>query len=204
VTAALAVGAAELRSCVASGLEAPGFEVVLEDSDVQAVLEQLPELMPDVLVLEAGMERPDVAEVCRSLQGLVPTRTLVVGQAHDRALYEAIRAGAGGVLERPRVDQVAPAVKAVASGGCLLPRAVAALVLFELEALARRSSSLEPRPALTATEREVLGQLAAGDTADDIAEQRNVTPRLVHVQAGYAVTKLQRYLAEQRRLSLLL
>lgn len=204
MTAALAVGAAELRSCVAAGLDAPGFDIALDDADVRAVLERLPELMPDVLVLEAGMARPDVAEVCRSLQGMVPTRTLLVGQADARDLYEAIRAGAGGVLERPRPDQVAPAVKAVASGGCLLPRAVAAMVLAELEALARRRTSLEPSPTLTRTEREVLGQLAAGDTAEDIAEHRSVTPRLVHVQAGYAVTKLQRYLAEQRRIALFL
>lgn len=51
---------------------------------------------------------------------------------------------------------------------------------------------------LSATEREVLLALAAGESPADIAQRHEVTARLVNLHTGYAVAKLQRH-AERAR-----
>ncbi|MCB1005904.1 MAG: hypothetical protein KDB35_17115, partial [Acidimicrobiales bacterium] len=53
----------------------------------------------------------------------------------------------------------------------------------------------------TATEREVLMGLAAGETPAGIAARHEVTARLVNLHTGYAVAKLQRH-AEAARAAL--
>ncbi|MDW3219849.1 MAG: hypothetical protein R8F63_14640 [Acidimicrobiales bacterium] len=168
-----------------------------------AVARVLAEL-PDVLLLDARIEEVDARAVCRRLREWAPaTRVLAATHLDDERAYTTMVAGAtGAVLLSDDEATVARAVHDIARGEALLLSRMAVRLLHDLDAWAERSADpLYPPPTLTATEREVLTSIGAGDDSRTIAATHAVTPHLVNLHAGFAVTKLHRYVHGAERLA---
>lgn len=141
---------------------------------------------PDVVVLvEAGSaDSAGLVELGASLGRALPaTRFLLVaeGSPADPGAYRD--AWIGGVVAREGDVPLVDAIEWLAHGEGVLDPGLAAAVLARHEA----GGSSVP---LTPTEHEVLRRLAAGDSADVLAAEYAVSPRLVRLHAGGALARL--------------
>jgi DNA-binding NarL/FixJ family response regulator len=95
----------------------PDIEVVGEASDGQEALEKVPQLKPDVLLLDIRMPRLSgiaVLEALRKADALPPTLVLTTFEDGD-AVIAAIKAGAKGVmLKDVSLEDLAEAIRALA------------------------------------------------------------------------------------------
>jgi DNA-binding NarL/FixJ family response regulator len=142
--------------------------------------------------------------------GLAATRTITADPelAHARVLIlttfevddyvvEALRAGAAGFLGKgAEPAELLHGIRSAAEGESLLsPAATKGLIA---RFLAQDGTSGDDRAAehaarlaaLTVREREVLTQVAAGHTNDEIAERLEVSPLTVKTHVNRAMTKL--------------
>jgi DNA-binding NarL/FixJ family response regulator len=174
--------------------------VVGEADDGTHAVEIAARLTPDVVVMDVRMPRCDGVEATRRLLAdefvastgvMVPVLILTTFN-EDRAVYEALRAGASGFLLKNAAPRaLADAVRAVAAGRAWLDPAVARLLLDEF---AGRPDPSLPAPAelrsLTIRETEVLVLIAHGLSNAAIAAHLVLSEATVKTHVGRILMKL--------------
>lgn len=157
------------------------IEVVGEASDGAQAIALAREHRPDVVVMDLQMPDVDGVEATRTIRSEMPETAVLILTTYDtdRAIVSAVEAGAAGYLlkDAPPGDLVR-AVRYAASGGQVIPPAIAARLLAHRDAPAM--------PELTTRELEVLEALALGGTNRSIAEtlfvsQATVKTHLIHI-----------------------
>ena len=151
----------------------PDIEVVGEASNGEEALEKVPELKPDVLLLDVRMPRLDgiaVLNALREADALPPTLVLTTFDDGDAAIA-AIKAGAKGLmLKDVSLEDLAQAIRALAENGTAYQPAMTE----SLMAAIRRGSPASPGEnlgeSLTVREREVLHLICAGYSNKEIAD----------------------------------
>jgi two-component system nitrate/nitrite response regulator NarL len=154
-----------------------GFRVVAESGDGREALQIIRRAGPDVAVVGVDLPGIDGHRVLNAvIRDELPTGVLLVGaMADSRASYDAIAAGAAGWLSMDADEgQLCDAVVAVARGDIALAPDVQHAIAAEIR---RRSGA--PRPVLDEREQQVLTLVAAGLSAERIAEQLHVSPGTV-------------------------
>ncbi|GAA4753540.1 response regulator transcription factor [Modestobacter marinus] len=177
----------------------PKLEVVAEAGDGLAVLRQLDEARPDVVLMDIRMPGIDGVEATRRIRLTRPAeqlRILVLTTFdQDENVLQALRAGADGFLSKGAgPTELTDAILSVAAGArALSPSAVSAVVEHVVQqrpvdvdpAMAARFAGLTPR------EREVVAAIAAGLDAAEIAERFFLSPFTVKTHANRAMTKVR-------------
>ena len=139
------------------------IEVVAEASDGEDAVKRIPDMAPDVVLLDMRMPRLDGLGVLEQLgeqQSLPPTIILTTFD-DDSTVFDGIRAGAKGfLLKDVSLDQLTLAIRTVAGGGTLIQPAVTARILKGLEGVAADFPSLDPPDPLTERETEILRLMA--------------------------------------------
>jgi len=171
---------------IVSRLDAdPDISVVATAASGPQVLAQFERHRPDLVLTDfkmPGLGGPELVRGLRELDG--NARVVFLTAYDDRALIESgIDAGAIGYLVKS-IDgaELLAHVRAAATGARAYGReAVDALV-------AKAERGLRDPTALSAREREVLGELVGGLTNVEIAKQLNISPETVksHVSRIYA------------------
>jgi DNA-binding NarL/FixJ family response regulator len=174
--------------------ERPSLQVVGQAADGWEALEQCELLHPDVVVLDLGLPGLSGFEVLVRLREHFPsTRVLIVSGRDDRAaVFESVRLGADGYLEKTgSVDEIAAAVEAVGQGTKVFSVDHQRAIRVELGDLVRRSrvaASLAGQ--LTRREREILDLLALGLSTRLIGSRLRISERTAEAHARSLYRKL--------------
>jgi two-component system NarL family response regulator len=174
------------------------IEVVGEASDGREAVEKAGESLPDVVLMDIRMPRSSGIEACRAMKEVAPSAKIVMLTISDEEedLFEAIKAGASGYLLKDiPLDEVADVVRAVHGGQSLINPSMAAKLLTEFAALARRDAGDRaqevPAPRLTDREIEVLKLVARGMNNRDIARELFISENTVKNHVRNILEKLQ-------------
>jgi DNA-binding NarL/FixJ family response regulator len=170
----------------------PDLEVVGEASDGSEAAALTAELLPDVVLLDLVMPGVDGLSALETLaeQGLADRVLVVTSFGEYRSALPALRAGARGYISKD-VDPaaLATAVRAVAAGHVLLgPQVTEALVAQAGSGAATPGETQGPQ--LTAREREVLEQIAAGRSNREIARTLQLAEKTVKTHVSNILMKL--------------
>jgi len=173
-----------------------GIEVVGEAADGAEAVRLARRFRPDVVLMDVQMPGRSGIEACTAIKAAVPSaKILMLTMSDDEGdLYEAIRSGASGYLLKDLpVDEVASSIRAVQTGQSLISPALAAKLLTEFAALAKRGESPQaaPTPRLTGREMEVLRLVARGMNNRDIARELYISENTVKNHVRNMLEKLQ-------------
>jgi len=195
------VGICDDQSLVRDGLKvqlrlAGDLEVVGEAGDGEQAVALAVREQPDVLVMDIRMPRLDGIEATRRI-GQDPrtstVRVLILTTFDvDEHVYGALAAGASGFLLKDATpEEIAQAVRVVASGESLLAPTVTTRLVREFARRPRRFDAAGKQLAvLTDREREVLALVARGLSNADIAERLVVSHATVKTHVSRILTKL--------------
>lgn len=151
----------------------PDIEVIGEAADGEEALAKVPELLPDVLLLDIRMPRRDgiaVLEALRTANALPPTLILTTFDDGDAAIA-AIKAGAKGLmLKDVSLEDLARAIRSLAEGGTAFQPALTESLLSALRRTAPPSADTYVADPLTSREKEVLHLICAGYSNREIAD----------------------------------
>jgi DNA-binding NarL/FixJ family response regulator len=165
------------EACV--GLLEPEFEVIGTFADGQALLAAVPDLKPDVIVLDVGMPLMNGLEAGKRIKKLVRTvRIVYLTMNTDLGVAaEAFRGGASAyLLKTSAAAELVTAVREVLKG----KQYISPLVTNDMEGffLETRVSDMG-QEKLTNRQREVLQMLAEGRSMKEVAYILKLTPRTV-------------------------
>lgn len=151
----------------------PDIVVVGEATDGAEAIELIPQLAPDVLLLDIRMPRLDGIAVLRTLReagALPPTLVLTTFDDGDAAIA-AVKAGAKGLmLKDVSLDDLARAIRAIADDKTAFQPALTDSLMAAIARSPLPASKGETLEALTAREREVLHLICAGYSNREIAD----------------------------------
>jgi DNA-binding NarL/FixJ family response regulator len=170
--------------------------VVGEAADTASAVSAAADLEPDVVLMDLRMPGGGGIEATRQILAVRPaTRIIVLTVSDDDAdLFEAVRAGAAGyLLKEVSIEEVADAVRTVASGQSLISPAMAAKLMGEFSALSKRAEGHPaPGPAghLTEREAEALRGIARGLSNRAIAAELGIAENTVKNHVRGVLEKL--------------
>ena len=171
-----------------------------EVDDGEQALEMARELSPDVIVLDLSLpgelQGLDVARRLRA-DGSTAKILILTGRTDDRSVFESIRAGADGFLEKTAgVRFIADALTRVAAGERVFSPDQERSALQELGRMARQArASSGAQAIITPRELEILEFVSLGLTVKQVATRLGLSPRTVEAH----IAKLYRKLGVRNR-----
>ncbi len=185
-----------VRQSLAQLLNAePDIEVVGVAADGEQVLRLCRQHLPDVVLMDLKMPRMDGIEATKRIKQEMPSVEVCILTIYDDdlLLFDALRAGAKGyVLKDATPQQVAEAIRIVASGGGILSPSLVPKVLAEFQRFSETKAELRKLfSELTPRERDILRLLAQGKSNREIAQTLYLTEKTVRNYVSNILRKLE-------------
>ncbi len=174
------------------------IEVAGEAGDGREALALVEKIRPQVILMDVRMPGMDGVAATREISARYPEIGIIILTTFDDEAYifEGLRAGARGYLLKDiSSEEMAAAVRVVASGGALIQPSITRKVLSEFARLSSPPAGPE-RPAadmpepLTEREIEVLQCIAQGLSNREIAERLVITEGTVKNHVSNLIGKL--------------
>jgi DNA-binding NarL/FixJ family response regulator len=170
----------------------PDIEVVGEAVDGLDALRVIPEVAPDVVLLDVRMPGLDGLGVLRQLAGPAKPFFLLLTTFEDAERFvEGCRAGARGfLLKDVSLEDLADAIRMVASGRTILQPLITQTLLRNLQGQAAVSPDEGPVEALSERERTVVRLMAGGFSNREIGQLLGLTEGTVKNHVSRLLQKL--------------
>ena len=183
---------AEFRNTVVTLMNvSPGFQLVAACENTEQSLKLLPELKPDVVLIDINL--PDASGiVCvTQLRDHLPKASLLMLtiEQDSRKLIDSIEAGADGYLVKTTPSlRLLEAINEAHAGGSPLSSGMARMLVQRF-----RSKEIVRQPERNLTEREgqILKLLASGLRAKEVSEQIDLSVHTVRAVVRTIYRKLQ-------------
>ncbi len=171
----------------------PGLRVAGTAGDGRDLVDLVARTEPDVALVDVRMPVLDGIEATRLITAGHSTRVLILTTFDlDAYVYDAVRAGASGfLLKDVTAERLVQAVHLVAEGAMLLAPAASRQLVA-----ARFAAAPAPRPepaaaaGLSRREREVLMELASGQSNAEIGHALHISPETVKSHVAEVLRKL--------------
>ncbi|MBL9127319.1 MAG: response regulator transcription factor [Verrucomicrobiales bacterium] len=173
-----------LRSAITTW---PDHRCVGAFRSAESLLRDLPEIRPDLVIVDLGLPRMDGIRFLYRLREIAPEITALVHtvESDSTVVFRALQAGAAGyLLKGVSVAALRQAIGDLMAGGSVMTPSIARHVLRWLR---RTPTSPAGRPTLSPRERQVLALLTQGFRNDEIAIELGMSLNTVktHVRRIY-------------------
>lgn len=169
------------------------IEVVAEAPDGQEAVRMIPEVGPDVVLLDMRMPGMSGVDVLRTLndENQLPPTIILTTFDDDELVLAGIRHGAKGfLLKDVALKELVDAIRTVSQGGSIVKPAVTERLLKGLENLETDFSALDRPDPLTDRETEILRLMAGGYSNKEIASSLGVAEGTVKNHVSNILSKL--------------
>jgi DNA-binding NarL/FixJ family response regulator len=169
------------------------IEVVAEASDGAEAIRMIPEVEPDVVLLDMRMPGLSGIDVLRELSqnDALPPTIILTTFDDDEVVLAGIKLGARGyLLKDVALADLVNAIKTVSEGGSIVKPAVTQRLLKGLENLQNDFSSLDQPDPLTDRETEILRLMAGGYSNKEIANSLGVAEGTVKNHVSNILSKM--------------
>ncbi len=169
------------------------FEVVGSNYDVDAAVDEIRRIRPDVVLVDVHMPGGGGVTVVGNVHETNPDIRFLALSVSDAPedVIAMIRAGARGYVTKSiSPDELSDAITRVAAGDAVFSPSLAG---FVLDAFARSVPVAEDPEldSLTPREQEVLRQIARGYAYKQIARRLNISVKTVETHVSSVLRKLQ-------------
>ncbi|HET6603388.1 MAG TPA: response regulator transcription factor [Xanthomonadaceae bacterium] len=169
------------------------IRVIAEAADGKQAVEIIPEIGPDVVLMDMRMPVMSGLEALQTLseRGQLPPTIILTTFDDDQLVLAGIKAGAKGyLLKDVSLESLVDAVERVARGGSLVQPAVTQRLLSGLERMHNEFTSLDRPDPLTERETEILRLMAGGYSNKEIANSLGVAEGTVKNHVSNILSKL--------------
>jgi DNA-binding NarL/FixJ family response regulator len=175
------------------------LRVVGSTGDWTVALKQIPELKPDVVVLDVTLARANGIEVLKNLRVHFPDLRVLMLSMHDENLYamRSIRAGAQGyIMKVSATEEVVAAIRQILRGDIYLSTRIAKQTMMSLVGR-RKEAGASPLQDLSDRELEVFQMVGDGLTTRQIAERLHLSVKTIETHKAHVKEKLHLETATQ-------
>ena len=186
---------ADDHKIVLDGLESllePEFELVGTVGDGRALVSAVERLQPDVIVVDISMPLLNGIEAVRQIKKLDKQVKIVFLTMHPDVTYaiRAFEAGASGyVLKHSAASELLTAIHEAIKGRTYVTPMIAGELVQAYKGGTYRQT--EEAQQLTQRQREILQLLVEGNSAKEVANLLNISPRTVEFHKYSMMSKLK-------------
>lgn len=170
------------------------MEVVAEASNGRQAVDMCDDLKPDVVVMDVAMPDLNGIEATRQIANECPSTKVLALSMHADKHYAAGMLGAGAagyVLKDCAFDELAGAIRRVASGRSYLSADIESVVVRDYVERLSGDGGESVFSVLTDREREVLQLVAEGHTTKQIADGLHVSVKTIESHRQNIMDKLE-------------
>lgn len=183
-----------VRQGIRSLLDLAGdIDIAAECVDGAEAVRMIPEVKPDVVLLDLRMPVMNGLDVLKTLAEAdqLPPTIILTTFDDDQLVLAGIKAGARGyLLKDVSLEQLVEAVKKVAGGGSLVAPTVTQRLLSGVGRISTQFNSLDRPDPLTERETEILRLMSGGFSNKEIANSLGVAEGTVKNHVSNILSKL--------------
>ena len=182
----------QLRGTLARVISrADGFQCLSHYATAEEALKALPDVRPDVVLMDINLPGMNGVECVRHLKQILPNTQIVMLTAYEDTenIFNSLAAGASGyLLKRTSSAELLAALREVNLGGSPMTAHIARKVVQSFQ---KTGPSLQATENLSQREQEVLDCLAQGFLYKEIADKLGISYETVHTYIRRIYEKLQ-------------
>ena len=182
----------KLRSTLARVINrADGFRCVSDYGNAEDALKDLPQVRPEVVLMDINLPGMNGVECVRLLKQLLPqTQVMMLTVYEDTEnIFNALTAGANGyMLKRTSSKELMEAIHDVHRGGSPMTMHIARKVVQSFQ---KTAATAQPTENLSEREQQVLDLLSQGLMYKEIADKLAISYETVHTYIRRIYEKLQ-------------
>lgn len=160
----------------------------------EEALEKLPELNPDVVLMDIGLgDGINGIEVVRELKSTNPELRFMMCTIYeeDEKIFEALRAGASGyILKKTSPAKLLDGIKELIEGGAPMSSQIASKVVAAFQNKTITTSFGTTLDVLSKRENEILQMLSTGLLYKEIADKLSISSETVRKHVYHIYEKL--------------
>jgi len=182
----------KLRGTLARVLNrADGFSCASQYANAEDALKDLPQVRPDVVLMDINLPGMNGVECVRQLKTLLPEVQVMMLTVYEDTenIFNALAAGASGyLLKRTTSKELLEAIHDVRRGGSPMTMHIARKVVQSFQ---RSAASAQATETLSEREQQVLDLLSQGLIYKEIADKLGISYETVHTYIRRIYEKLQ-------------